>query len=228
MTDLDTLAGSHLRTYKTIFQHPISHNLEWNDVYALLGNIARVHEEANGNRRVTRNGSTLVLHPQTKKDVSTEEEVMTLRRFIKESNAVRPESNSKDPHLLLTINRHEARIFRLEVSGGNPVQLLPYAPNDHFRHAHNAKDFTRGQDRPDLNTYFEPVAKALKSPGHILIFGSGTGTGCEMDEFIAWAKIKHPDLTPRIIGSVIVDETHLSDGQILARAHEFYAKLPKT
>jgi hypothetical protein len=39
MNTPNSLTGSHLRTYERIFQHPISHNLEWRDVHALFREI---------------------------------------------------------------------------------------------------------------------------------------------------------------------------------------------
>jgi hypothetical protein len=36
-------------------------------------------------------------------------------------------------------------------------------------------------------------------------------------------KHHHPDLAKRIIGSQVVDEHRLTDGQLLAKAREFYA-----
>ena len=64
------LTGAHLRTYNTIFQHPVSHNLEWRAVRALLGKLGHIAEEPNGNLKVTRNGQILVLHPPRTKDVA--------------------------------------------------------------------------------------------------------------------------------------------------------------
>ena len=107
--------------------------------------------------------------------------------------------------------------------GSLPLQILPHEPDDYFRHAHNSRDFTRGREKPDPNSFFEPVAKALQAPGQILIFGSGTGTSSEMDQFIAWLKLHHPELAARIIGSLVVDEHHLTADQLLAKAREFYA-----
>ena len=59
--------------------------------------------------------------------------------------------------------------------------------------------------------------------GRMLILGTGTGTSSEMDQFVAWLKLHHPDLAKRIIGSLVVDEHRLTDGQLLAKAGEFYA-----
>jgi hypothetical protein len=223
MNSTAQLTGSHLRTYQTIFQHPISHNLDWRAVRALLGKLCHIAEEPNGNLTVTRNGQTLVLHPPRTKDVASIEELMALRHFLERAETAAPETNGKDTHWLLVIDHHEARIFRTEVNGGIPQQILPHKPDDYFRHAHGSKEFARGQEKPNPNSFFEPVAKALQAGGQILIFGSGTGTSSEMDQFMAWSKLHHPDLATRIIGSVVVDEHHLTEGQLLAKAREFYA-----
>jgi hypothetical protein len=85
-----SLTGHHLRTYQTLFQHPISHNLEWHAVHSLLGRLGQVTEEPNGHLKVTRNGQVLVLHQPRTKDVSEKEEIMALRHFIERSEPVPP------------------------------------------------------------------------------------------------------------------------------------------
>jgi hypothetical protein len=223
MNSSPPLTGSHLRTYNTIFQHPISHNLAWRDVHALFRQLGRVEDEPNGNLKVTRNGQTLVLHPPRTKDVAETDELMALRHFLQRSETAPPAMNEKETHWLLVIDHHEARIFRSEMHGAVPQQILPHEPDDYFRHAHNSKDFSRGREKPDPNSFFEPVAKALQAAGQILIFGTGTGTSSEMEQFIAWLKLHHPEAAGRIIGSLAVDEHHLTKDQLLAKAREFYA-----
>ncbi|HXA15070.1 MAG TPA: hypothetical protein VNW23_08080 [Opitutaceae bacterium] len=227
MNSTAPLTGSHLRTYNTIFQHPASHNLEWRAVRALFGHLAEVVEQPNGNLKVTRNGQTLVLPPSRTKDVAETDELMALRHFLERSEAAPTGTNGKEAHWLLVIDHHEARLFRSEMYGAVPLQILPHKPEDYFRHAHNSRDFSRGQEKPDPNNFFEPVAKALQATGQILIFGTGTGTSSEMDQFIAWLKLQHPELATRIIGSLVIDEHHLTDGQLLAKAREFYANTPR-
>jgi hypothetical protein len=107
--------------------------------------------------------------------------------------------------------------------GAIPQQILPHKPEDYFRHAHNSKDFSRGQEKPDPNSYFEPVARALSAGGKFLIFGTGTGMSSEMDQFISWLKVHHHELSKQMIGSQVVDEYHLTEDQLLAKAREFYA-----
>src|SRR6185436_12947462 len=109
------LTGSHLRTYNTIFQHPVSHNLGWNDVHALFRHVGTVDEEPNGNLKVTRNGHTLILHPARTKDVAETEQLMALRHFLERSQATAPVNGEAPARWLLVIDHREARIFRLEV-----------------------------------------------------------------------------------------------------------------
>jgi hypothetical protein len=175
MNSSSTLTGSHLRTYTTLFQHPASHNLQWHDVYALFRHLAQVVEEPNGNLKVTRNGQTLVLHPARTKDVGDTEELLALRHFLQKSETTPPVANTGEAHWLLVIDHHEARIFRAEMHGATPRRILPHEPSDYFRHARNSKNLSRGKERPDPNSFFEPVVQALQAPGSILIFGTGTG-----------------------------------------------------
>ena len=222
MTSTAPLTGSHRRTYDTIFQHPVSHNLAWRDVHALFRHLGQVEEEHNGNLRVTRNGQSLVLRPPGGKDVAETEELMALRHFLERSEPTAPDTNGGTMHWLLVIDHHEARLFRSEVHGAVPQTIIPHEP-EFFRHAQNSQNLSRGKEKPDPNSFFGPVAQALQVAGPILIFGTGTGAGSEMEQFVAWAKHHHPELAKRIIGSLVVDENHLTVDQLLAKAREFYA-----
>ena len=219
------LSGSHRRTYDTIFQHPVTHNLAWHDVFAMLRQLGEVDEQPNGNLRVIRHGLTLVLHPVRTKEVSTTEEVLALRHFLDRSETAPPATAAAEPHWLLLIDHHQARIFLTDLAGEVP-QVAAHRAEYFFRPTPHAEDFSRGQEKPDANTYFEPVAQTLQAAGRILIFGTGTGGGSEMTQFIAWTKVHHPALAGRIDGSLTVDEHHLTDGQLLAKAREFYASSP--
>lgn len=225
MKSTATLTGSHLRTYQSIFQHPISHNLGWHDVHALFRQLGEVEDEANGKLKVTRNGQTMILNPPRTKDVAETDELMALRHFLERSVMKPSEVNDNGVNWLLVIDHHEARIFRSEMRGAVPERISPLQPKNDFRSAPDAKDFSRGQQNPSPNTFFVPVAKALQSAGQILIFGSGKGKSSEMDQFVTWLKAHHAELAKRIIGSLVVNEYHMTEGQLLARAREFYANL---
>ena len=227
MISTATLTGSLLRTYNTIFQHPVSHNLEWRHVHALFRHLAQVEEERNGNLKVTRNGESLILHPSPTKEVSETEEVMALRHFLERSETAAPATNTQAAHWLLVIDHHEARLFRSETHGAIPKQFLPHHPDRYFRHGQNSENLSRGKEKPDPNSFFEPVATVLHAAEQLLIFGTGTGRSSEMDQFVAWLNLHHPELARRIIGSVVVDESHLTDGELLGKARDFFANHSK-
>jgi hypothetical protein len=138
------------------------------------------------------------------------------------SNPITPETDDAEAHWLLVIDHQEARIFRSKMHGAVPQEIQPHEPGDFFRHAQDSKEASRGKERPDPNSFFEPVAKALQPAKQILVFGVGKGMSSEMEQFIAWSKIHHPEMAGRIIGSLAVDEHHLTQDQILAKAREFY------
>jgi len=226
MNTTPLLTGTHLRTYQKIFQHPVSHNLGWNDVHALFRRLGQVDAEPNGNLKVTRNGQTLVLHAPRAKDVSETDEVMSLRHFLERSEALPPATHEEEAHWLLVIDHQEARIFRSKMHGAIPEQILPHQPEDDFRLSHHSKDISRGHEKPDLNSFFEPIARVLEGARQILVFGTGTGRSSEMEQFLAWSKTHRTKLAERIIGSLTVDEHHLTTDQLLAKAREFYAGHP--
>ncbi len=223
MNAAPALASAHLRTYNTIFQHPISHNLEWRAVRSLFESIGNVNEAANGKLKITRNGQSLVLNPSGTKDVAEADEVMELRHFLERSEPAATGEEAKTEHWLLVIDHQEARIFRSQMHGSLPQVILPHAPEDYFRHAHNSKGTSRGKEKPEPNSFFEPVAKALSGELAILVFGTGTGTSSEMEQFVTWAKSHRPALAKRIVGTLTIDEHHLTESQLLAKAREFYA-----
>lgn len=224
MNSLSTLTGSHQRTYQSIFQHPLSHNLAWHDVHALFRHLGEVAEEPNGNLKVTCNTQTLVLHPARTKDVEPDH-IVSLRHFLEKSETKSPTSPESESHWLLVIDHHQARIFRSEMAGALPERIVPHHSEEFPPAARDSKAFSRGQEKPSPNTFFPPVAKALQGAGQILVFGTGTGKSSEMVQFVAWLKLHHADIAKRIIGALVVDEHHLTEGELLAKARGFYTAL---
>ena len=135
------------------------------------------------------------------------------------------EPTSPDHHFVLVINHHEAHLFRAHAHGTVPEKFLPHDPDGYFRHEQNSKSGSRGKERPDANSFFEPIAKALKDVRELLLLGSGTGMSCEMDQFAGWLEKHHPDLFRLIIGKLVVDDHHLTDNQLLEKARKYHAIL---
>ena len=224
MTKTTHMTGSHQNTYKAIFQHPAARNLHWRDVRSLLAVLADVTEEANGNLKATRGGQTLILHPSRDKVVGEIDELMEIRHFLERSSSVATEDTTEGAHLLVVIDHREARIYKTELHGSVPQRITPYDPEDAGRHLHYVEDDANGQRRPERKSFYEAVAKTLQRAEQILIFGGGTGASSAMEHLLAELKHRHPQVAGRVIGSIVVDEQHLSDDQLLAKARDCYAK----
>ena len=219
------LSGSHRRTYDGIFLHPAARNLSWQDVRSMLGELAEVVEEPNGNLNITRNGQMLALHPPLDKNVAEIEELMEIRHFLERSGAASPEASPEGVHLLVVIDHRQARVYKTEMHGSAPQQITPYDPDGLGRHLHYVQDDSNGQRKPERKSFYEAVAKTLEGAEQILIFGSGTGASSAMEELLAQLNRHHGDVAKRVVGSIVLDETHLTEDQLLARARDFYARI---
>jgi len=75
------LTGSHKGTLQQIFAHPLSHNVEWHAVVALLGQVGSVNELHDGNLELTVGDRTLVVTRPHGKDLDADD-VVPLRRLL--------------------------------------------------------------------------------------------------------------------------------------------------
>ncbi|HET6323301.1 MAG TPA: hypothetical protein VFG04_01275 [Planctomycetaceae bacterium] len=216
------LTRTHRRTYETVFAHPAAHNLEWRDLRGLLNELAEVEEEPNGKLKITRNGQTLSVQPDRHKDVAEVEELMRIRHFLERSNIAESPPDAEGHHLLVVIDHREARIFKADLKGSVPERITPFDPQGLGRHLHSVTDDSNGQRLPERKSFYEDVAKCLRGAEQILLFGTGTGASSAMEQLRAELKQHHADVAKHIVGSVAVDEHHLTEDQLLARAREFY------
>ena len=217
------LTGSHRSTYEAVFQHPVARNLVWRDVRAMLGALPGVlQQEHNRTLKVTRNGHTLVLHGPIQKNLAEVQELMDLRRFLEQSEAASQQPAAEGAHLLVVIDHREARIFKAELHGSIPQRITPYDPGGSGRHLHYVEDDSNGQRKPERKSFYQAVAKTLEHAAKVLVFGSGTGASSAMEQLLLELKQHHADVAKRVVGSIVVNEQHLSDDQLLARARQFY------
>ena len=219
------LSGSHRKTYNAIFRHPAAHNLDWRDVRSMLGELAEVVEEPNGNLKITRNGQTLVLHVSLHKNLAEIDELMEVRHFLERSEVASPQADTRSTHLLVVIDHRQARVYKAELHGSVPQRVTPYNPGGSGRHLHNVQDDSNGQRKPELRSFYEDVAKTLQGAEEILVFGSGTGASSAMEELLSQLKHHHGDVAKHVVGSIVLDETHLTENQLLAKARDFYAEV---
>jgi hypothetical protein len=76
------LDGHHRATVRKIFQHPVSHNIQWHDVLSLLRSVAEVTEGHDGRFKVTLGTEAETLDAPRGSDVN-EQMVIDLRRMLR-------------------------------------------------------------------------------------------------------------------------------------------------
>ena len=183
---------------------------------------AEAVEEGNGNLKVIRNGQTLVLHRPRGKDLADKKELMHVRHFLERSEAVVPRPAKAGTHLLVVIDHRQARIYSAELHGSVPQRITPFDPFGFDRDLHYNQDDSNGQRKPELKSFYEAVAKTLGGAQQILMFGTATGASSAMEALVAELKHNHHEIAERIVGTYAIDEHHLTDDQLLAKAREFF------
>jgi hypothetical protein len=225
--------GIHQSTYDAVFKHPIARNLQWRDVRSMLTALSDETAEHNGNVKFTRNGQTLVVHPPPRKDFSDVQELMQIRHFLERSSAPAAAADvhsaaAAGVHLLVVIDHRLARIYKTEFHGSVPQQIVPYDAAGAGRHLHHVGNDSNGQRKPEVKSFYAAVVKTLEGAAQILLFGSGTGASSAMDQLMAELDRHHKAVRQRVIGAIVVDEQHLTEDQLLAKAREIYAQKAAT
>src|SRR5256885_8770713 len=141
------LTGSHRHAHDALFQHPVARNLQWRDVWSMLGVLGDAVEGQNGNLKVTLNGQTLVLHRPRGKDLTVAKEVSQIRNFLERSVRPEPPTSIVGTHLLVVLDHREARIYRSELHGAVPQRIRPYNPHGFGRHLRYVQDEDRKSTR---------------------------------------------------------------------------------
>jgi hypothetical protein len=219
------LSGPHQKTYQRLLQHPMPHNLQWREVWSMLGAMpgATAVEDDKGTLKVARNGQTMVLHRPRGKDLADKKELLQVRHFLERSGTSAPPPPAPvGTHLLVVIDHREARIYSTELHGSVPQRIKPYDPFGFGRDLHYNQDDSNGQRKPEQKSFYEAVAKTLRGAEQILIFGTGTGSSSAMEHLLAELTHNHRDIAECVVGSVAVDEHHLTEDQLLAKARELF------
>lgn len=218
------VAATHGRAYEHLFRHPTPHNLEWREVLSMFRGMPNttVVEEHNGHFQVTRNDHVLVLHRPHGKDIADTDEVMRIRHFVERSGDREAAPPAAGTHLLVVIDHQQARVYSAELHGEMPQRIRPYDPFGFGRDLHFVQTGGGGELQPERKSFYEAIAKTLRGAQQILIFGTATGASGAMEHLLADLKKHHHDVAGRVVGAVAVDQHHLTDDQLLAKARELF------
>ena len=124
--------------------------------------------------------------------------------------------------LLVVLDHHCARVYRTELYGAAADVVTPYDPNGRGRHVHYVDDESSGQREREPTSFYNAVAKSLEGAGPILLFGRGTGAVSAVEHLMSELNLHHAQLASRVVGCHVVDEPHLTEGQLLAKARQYF------
>jgi hypothetical protein len=120
-----------------------------------------------------------------------------------------PASNGRAAHLLLILACPDTRLYRLEITGGNPHELLPPLLPD--------------SATTKSSSAYPLIAEALQTPGELLVCGRPGNTRLTPRHFLRWLTHLHPQLAARVIGSLTFAHPDLDPESLLAKARQFHA-----
>jgi hypothetical protein len=210
------------RIYDQVFQHPMTHSLEWKDVRSLFESLGEVEDEKNGNVKISLSGQAVVFDSPTHTDAISPDQLNKLRHLIR--SATVGSGGEEGLHMLVVIDHKEAKIYKTEIKGSVPETVKPHNGLGHSSHVHSKHDYSDHTEKPNHNAYFEAVTNSIMNAEKILVFGDGEGSSNTMDLYVAWLTEHHKPLSERILAAVKVDQSHMTEGQLLARAREIYAQ----
>jgi hypothetical protein len=78
------LTNHQRNTLRQLFQHPVSHNIEWHAVVSLLEAVGSTIEQHGGKVAVTVGSQTEFFDPPAHKDIDTQA-IVDLRRMLSEA-----------------------------------------------------------------------------------------------------------------------------------------------
>lgn len=206
------------RTLDRIFQHPLTHNLDWREVVALLKSIGAADERHNGEVDLSVGGEHLAMKKPHGKDVGADT-VIDLRHLLERAGwspdqapARAAPSPATAPALIVAIDHDGARIHRLD----DP------APAHHIRHhiERQQADEDRQETYPDDEKFFESVATSLADGGPIVLISHGKGQSNEADHLSAYLLAHHKETHARIVGQLLADLSHLTTPELLKLGRE--------
>ena len=218
------ISGANRRTLDAIFRHPAAHNVDWDDVVKLMGCIGTIEHKASDKLAFLVGHERHTMHkPHTKQ--LTAPEIVDLRHFIAKAGWS-PEASSQPPArpdpvapaLMVVVDHHEAKIYRIDVASENPARhvIEPYDPL-HYLHHLTHKDQTRehGQRAPEDATFYERISQAVALGGRIVVIGNGKGHSSAAYHLAEYLRDHHPETYQRIVHETVADLSSLTDRQLL-------------
>ena len=226
--DWATLSKTSRGTIEALYQHPLSHNLEWSSVVVLFQKVGTVDQKGHNEIAFGIGGEHhRVRKPHTKDLIATD--VMAFRHMLTRAGwaPARPahtapgetvETHSaavESIDLLVVVDHNEAWLYRLDVRSADLVDhvIQPFDPHHLLSHKNQARE--QRQRAPEDHAFYESIAKAVLPAGAIVVIGHGTGRSNAAHHLIEFLHHHHPDIAQKLVCEVVADLSSLTAPQLL-------------
>jgi hypothetical protein len=226
--DFTTLSKSSRLTIAALYQHPLSHNLEWRRVVSLFETLGTVEQKSHDKVAFSIGSEHHDLVKSHGKDLA-EADVMTLRHMLSRAGWAPQASGGHTaghdvkadlaaPDLLVVVEHHEARLYHLDIGSADLADhvIRPYDPH-HMLHLLSHKDHSheQGQRAPEDHTFYERIAQAATLGGRVVVIGHGEGHSNAAHHLIEYARVHHPEIFQKMVCEVVADLSSLTAPQLL-------------
>ena len=234
----------HLQTLQALYAHPLQHGLRRSRVEALLLSLGAELELLSGHRLQVRlpDGSGTWIHAAqgSHHPCLDEEGVLRLRRLLQAAQITPEHPMAASPsargdqaqRLVICLDHRGASLWTWDPAEGSAEPALHSLPagvlwggDQNLSHRHE-RDLA-GQRAPLDHAYLESLCAATREADAVLLLGHGHGQADVRSLFLQHLRRRHPDLLERIVGVVSLDDTALTNGELLALAREHFGNLPQ-
>jgi hypothetical protein len=211
------LGTADTRLIARIFQHPLSHNLDWREVLALFRSVGSVEQAHGGNIVLHLGAQHQAFTPSHDKNLASED-VLSLRHLLTRAGWADGVPIEAAPHLsdlVVVIDHADARIYAATPDDGGTPQELHHLKHDSDR---ARRDADRDETWPDDTKFFAGIAEALQGDGRIIVMSHGKGQSNEAHHLMDWLAAHHAAVHARVAREITSDLSHQTLRQLLATA----------
>jgi hypothetical protein len=228
-------------TLEAFFAHPLRHNIRWDHLRALWQFLGGEIERLDQQRLRLRlpDGSESWLHHAAGRHhaVLSADDVLRVRRLLQAAGvhphlgAAAAESagqrGDQARRLVIRLNHRRADVYRFVGDGVEQATLQPHglwASDQNLTHRHD-RDLA-GQRAPLDHDYLSRLTGVLETADRVLVVGHGHGEASLIHTFLHHVAHHRPELLERISATETLDDSALSEAQLLAHAREHFGNLP--
>ena len=231
--DRATLSKASRMTMEALYQHPLSHNVQWSDVVALFAKLGTVDHKSSNEIAFSIGGKRHQVRKPHSKEL-TAADVMAFRHLLSRSGwspeatsepGVAADTSYRDataipvpPDLLVVVEHHKAKLYHLDIRSADLADhvIRPYDPHHFLQHlSHKDQSREQGQRTPEDHAFYERIAQAISPNGRIVLIGHGKGHSNVAHHLTEYLRLHHPETFQEVVCEVVADLSSLTAPQLL-------------